>query len=104
MQKTEAAEHIQLVTHTPIDLAVDRVTVKGEPARSKIVVSETGQVRVREEAVNLLRNEPARRVQQASRNDVLAARIRNRVAARVAGAAIGRRFEVSASAVPETSV
>src|SRR5450432_3032285 len=85
MQKTEAAEHIQLVTHTPIDLAVDRVTVKGEPARSKIVVSETGQVRVREEAVNLLRDEPARRVQQASRNDILAARIRSRVAARVAG-------------------
>src|SRR5437867_664162 len=85
MQETEASEHVQFVTHAPIHFAVNGVTVKGEPARGKVVISKAWQVRRGEEAVNLLGNQRARRVQQASRNEVLARRIRSRIAARIAG-------------------
>ncbi len=84
MEETEAPEHVQFAVHVPVDLGIDSVAIETETTGGEVIVAQATQVRFRPEADDLLRDQPAGRVQQALRNDVHAARVRGGVTARIA--------------------
>jgi len=54
VKKTEASEHVHFVADIPVDLGIDRVPIKREAARRKVVIVDPREVRLGKQGIHLL--------------------------------------------------